>query len=242
MRFINVNAIVSGGAAGIGRATAVRLATEGAQIGIADLDLDGATTVVRTTGGIAVRVDISDVDAVELAVNELAVELGSVDLLVNCAGWDLARPFVHTDSDFWLKVVAVNLVGPIAVTHATLPHMSDGSAIVNVSSDAGRVGSSGEAVYSGAKGRVIAFTKALAREMAHRRIRVNAVAPGPTDTAFLASFDETGKLAEAMTKQTPLKKLATPDDVAAAICFLGSSDAAHITGQVSSVSGDLTMV
>ena len=136
----------------------------------------------------------------------------------------------------------LNLLGPIAVTHAVIPHLSNGSAIVNVSSDAGRVGSSGEAVYSGAKGGVIGFTKALAREMAQRQIRCNVVSPGPTDTAFLSSFDETGNLAKAMTRQTPLRKLATPQDVASAICFLGSSDADHITGQVLSVSGGLTMV
>lgn len=242
MRFKGLNAIVTGGAAGIGRATAVRLAAEGAQVGIIDRNSDGAEVVARETGGISVGLDISDLDAVRPAVNEISAGLGSVDILVNCAGWDVAQPFVDTDSDFWQKVIAINLLGPIAITHATLSHMSDGSVIVNVSSDAGRVGSSGEVIYSGAKGGIIAFTKALARELASRRITCNAVAPGPTDTAFLASFDETGKLAEAMIKQTPLRKLATPDDVAGAICFLASADASHITGQVLSVSGGLTMV
>lgn len=151
-------------------------------------------------------------------------------------------PFHATDPDFWRKVIDINLVGPIALTHALLPFMPHGSAIVNVSSDAGRVGSSGEVVYSGAKGGIIGFSKGLAREVASQQIRVNVVAPGPTDTPFLASFDETGKLAAAMQKQTPLKKLATPGDIAAAIAFLGSSDAGHITGQVLSVSGGLTMV
>jgi len=235
MRFENVNAIVTGAASGIGRATAERLQAEGATVGVLDL----APTDI---GAISVTVDISDVDTVGPAVNELTSELGPVGLLVNCAGWDRAQPFADTDSDFWRKVVAINLLGPMAVTHAVLPQMSEGSAIVNVSSDAGRVGSSGEVVYSGAKGGVIGFTKALAREVARRQIRCNAVAPGPTETPFLASFDETGKLAEAITRQTPLRKLATPDDVAAAICFLGSNDANHITGQVLSVSGGLTMV
>ena len=161
---------------------------------------------------------------------------------MNCAGWDRAQAFTETDPDFWHKVVGINLIGTIAVTHAALGHMPDGSAIVNVASDAGRVGSSGEVVYSAAKGGVIAFSKALAREVARRRIRVNAVAPGPTDTPFLESFDDSGKLAEAMARQTPLRRLATPGDVAAAICFLASDEASHITGQVLSVSGGLTMV
>ncbi len=234
MRFEGINAIVTGGASGIGRATAERLEAEGASVGVLDLaGVDHEPAVV---------VDISNLEAVAWAVDELAEALGSIDLLVNCAGWDRAMPFVNTDSEFWTKVVGINLLGPIAVTHATLNHMPDGGAIVNVASDAGRVGSTGEVVYSGAKGGVIGFTKALAREVSRRQIRVNAIAPGPTDTAFLESFDPSGKLAEAITKQTPLRKLATPEDVAAAICFLGSSDAGHITGQVLSVSGGLTMV
>jgi 2-hydroxycyclohexanecarboxyl-CoA dehydrogenase len=163
-------------------------------------------------------------------------------VLVNCAGWDRAMPFADTDDDFWVRVIDINLLGPIALTHAVLPHLEEGAAIVNVASDAGRVGSSGEVVYSAAKGGVIAFTKALAREVAKRGIRVNAVAPGPTDTPFLTNFDESGRLAEAMIRQTPLRKLATPEDVAEAISFLASPAASHITGQVLSVSGGLTMV
>lgn len=234
MRFEGISAIVTGGASGIGRATVERLSAEGAQVGV--LDLAG------TEHEPAVVVDIADLDAVPWAVGELAEALGSIDLLVNCAGWDRAQPFVETDRAFWEKIVGINLLGPMAVTHAALPLMSDGGAIVNVASDAGRVGSTGEVVYSGAKGGVIGFTKALAREVARRQIRVNAIAPGPTDTALLDSFDPSGQLAEAITKQTPLRKLATPDDVASAICFLGSADAGHITGQVLSVSGGLTMV
>ena len=242
MRFENVNAIVTGAGAGIGKATAVQLANEGARVGIVDIDPDSAEAVASEIGGLSIDLDISDLEAVAPAVNELVSPMGPIGLLVNCAGWDRAQRFTETDPDFWRKVVAINLLGPIAVTHATIPHLSEGSAIVNISSDAGRVGSSGEVVYSGAKGGVIGFTKALAREMAHRQVRCNAVAPGPTDTAFLASFDETGNLAQSMIKQTPLRKLATPEDVASAICFLGSTDASHITGQVLSVSGGLTMV
>ena len=242
MRFEGLRAIVTGAASGIGAATARKLAAEGATVVIMDRDIDGAAHVASDIGGQVSGVDLADVLSIAPACQEASRILGGVDLLVNCAGWDVAMPFADTAPDFWDKVVTINLLGPIAVTHATLPFMPDGSAVVNVSSDAGRVGSSGEVVYSGAKSGVIGFSKALAREVAARQIRVNVVAPGPTDTPFLAGFDETGKLAEAMQRQTPLKKLATPDDVAAAIAFLGSSDAGHITGQVLSVSGGLTMV
>lgn len=234
MRFEGATAIVTGAASGIGKAVAERLTREGASVGIID--------VVGVDQEASVVLDISDLDAVPQGVDRLAATLGSVDILVNCAGWDRAQPFTDTDPRFWNKVVGINLLGPIAVTHAALGYMPDGAAIVNVASDAGRVGSKGEVVYSGAKGGVIGFSKALARETARRRIRVNCVAPGPTDTALLAAFDPSGKLAEAITKQTPLHKLATPEDVAAAICFLASADAGHITGQVLSVSGGLTMV
>lgn len=242
MRFSDVNAVVTGGASGIGRATALALARDGARVSIIDLDADGAISTASETRGEARSIDISDVDAVPGAIREIAEELGDIDVLVNCAGWDRAQPFTETDPDFWHKVVGINLIGTMAVTHAALGHMPDGSAIVNVASDAGRVGSSGEVVYSAAKGGVIAFSKALAREVARRRIRVNAVAPGPTDTPFLESFDDSGQLAAAMARQTPLRRLATPGDVAAAICFLASDEASHITGQVLSVSGGLTMV
>lgn len=242
MRFTNKRSVVTGGASGIGAATARRLAGEGSRVALLDLDQPGAVEVAVSIGGLAAHLDLADLETIPTVVSELVDELGGVDLLVNCAGWDLAMPFEETGLDFWQKVIDINLLGPIALTHAVLPSMPDGSAIVSVSSDAGRVGSSGEVVYSGAKGGIIAFSKALAREVASRQIRVNVVAPGPTDTPFLASFDSTGKLAAAMRKRTPLRKLATAGDVAAAIAFLGSADAGHITGQVLSVSGGLTMV
>ncbi len=242
MRYAEKTAIVTGAASGIGAATVRRLHAEGARVGLIDIDGERARTVAGEVGGAVAELDLRDIPAIPEAVEGLAGELGDIDLLVNCAGWDVATPFVDTDPDFWRKVIEINLLGPIAVTHASLAHMAAGSAIVNVASDAGRVGSSGEVVYSGAKGGIIGFSKALAREVATRQMRVNVVSPGPTDTPFLASFDDSGKLAAAMERHTPLRKLATPDDVAAAISFLGSSEAGHITGQVLSVSGGLTMV
>lgn len=242
MRYEDTRAVVTGAASGIGAATARLLASEGAVVGLIDVDVDGASRVASDVNGVVAGLDLSDFDAIPPAVTELVTEIGRIDLLVNSAGWDRAMPFTETTPEFRRRVIDINLLGPIALIHAALPHMGDGTAIVNVSSDAGRVGSSGEVVYSGAKGGIIGFSKALARETAARRIRVNVVAPGPTETPFLASFDETGKLAAAMERQTPLKKLAKPEDIASAIAFLGSSDAGHITGQVLSVSGGLTMV
>lgn len=242
MRYENKRALVTGAASGIGAATVRQLAQEGALVAALDIDGEGLTDITDDIGGVPAIVDVSDIPTIPAVIKDIIGEIDRVDLLVNCAGWDLAMPFGDTDAEFWRKVIDINLLGPIALTHAVLPYMPDGGAVVNVSSDAGRVGSSGEVVYSGAKGGVIGFSKALAREAAARRIRVNVVAPGPTDTPFLHRFDETGKLAAAMERQTPLKKLATPEDVASAIAFLGSADAGHITGQVLSVSGGLTMV
>lgn len=236
----SATALVTGAASGIGLAVARRLADGGTRVAL--LDVVDASQEAADISGISYQVDLADRELTARAVDRAGTDLGGLDVVVNCAGWDKAMPFVDTDAEFWVRVIDINLLGPIAVTHAALAHLRDDGAIVNVASDAGRVGSSGEVVYSGAKGGVIAFTKALAREVARRGIRVNAVSPGPTDTPFLASFDETGKLAEAMIRQTPLRKLATSEDVAAAVCFLASADAGHITGQVLSVSGGLTMV
>ena len=231
-------ALVTGSSSGIGLATAKRLLDAGYRVGLLDI----APSQIDHADALPFELDLRDLEGVQHTISAAANDLGPFALLINCAGWDQAMPFVETNDAFWKKVIEINLLGPMALTHAALAHFEDGGAIVNVASDAGRVGSSGEVVYSAAKGGVIAFTKALAREVAKRGIRVNAVAPGPTDTPFLRGFDESGKLAEAMIRQTPLGKLATPDDVAAAISFLASPAAGHITGQVLSVSGGLTMV
>lgn len=245
MRFAGKVALVTGGGSGIGRATVDWLWAEGATVAVLDLDPETAAAAGEGERRMAVACDVADITAVREAVAAVSAQLGGIDLLVNCAGWDRIMPFLDTDPDLWERVLAVNLRGPIGVTHTVLPQMIErgSGAVVNVSSDAGRVGSSGEVVYSAAKGGVIAFTKAVAREVARYGIRVNCVAPGPTDTPFLEGFGEdTQKILDAMVRQTPLRRLAQPADVAAAIAFLASDDARHITGQTLSVSGGLTMV
>lgn len=247
MRFEGQIAVVTGGGSGIGRAAVSRLAAEGAAVAALDLDDEAASrATARLDGSIGLRCDVTDAGEVTAAVEEAERSLGPVTVLVNAAGWDRPSRFVDTEPESWDRVLAVNLRGPLLVAHAVLRRMiaaGAGGAVVNVASDAGRVGSSGEVVYSAAKGGVIAFTKAVAREVARHGIRVNAVAPGPTDTPFLRAFTDGAEgLIDAMVRQTPLRRLAEPDDVAAAIAFLASSDARHVTGQVLSVSGGLTMV
>ena len=235
-------ALVTGGGGGIGGAICRRLAEEGARVIVTDLDLDAANAVAGEIGGRAHRLDITRLE--EPA--RLAGEVGPVDVLVNNAGWDRVMPFLETDADFWRKNVGINLLGPIAVTHAFARVMAErGSGrIVNVASDAGRTGSTGETVYAAAKGGIIAFTKSLARELARQGISVNCVCPGPTETAFLEVFKAEGgdRILEAMKRAIPFKRFATTDEIAAAVAFLASDDAAYITGQTLSVSGGLTMM
>ena len=242
--------IVTGGGSGIGRETCKRFAEEGAEVAVFDLNADGAAETVKMiidAGGKASAhiADISDRAAVDAAVAEVE-RGGPIDVLVNNAGWDVAKPFLDTDVALWDKVIAINLYGPLHMHHAVLPGMvANGSGrVVNIASDAGRVGSSGEAVYSACKGGIISFTKTVARELARKGIQLNTVAPGPTDTPLLASFaeGEAGqKIAEGLKRAIPMKRLAQPTDYPGIVCFLASDDAGFITGQVISVSGGLTM-
>jgi 2-hydroxycyclohexanecarboxyl-CoA dehydrogenase len=244
-------AFVTGGASGIGRAIALALARAGARVTVADLNAAGARAVaaeIDAAGGLAAAqpLDITDVAAVDAAVDAAAAQGGRLDVLVNCAGWDKPMPFVETTPEFWERILAINLKGPMACTRAALRHMTrqESGKIISIASDAGRVGSSGEAVYSAAKGGIIAFTKTIAREVARHRINVNCICPGPSDTPlfqneFVASSP---KLAESLKRVIPWGRLGVPDDVAPAVVFLASDEAGFITGQTLSISGGLTMV
>jgi len=243
---------VTGGASGIGRAIALRLAEEGVQPVIFDLNDEGAEAVAeeaRAAGGMAAsrRCDITDYAAVQAAVQATEDQIGPIDFLVNNAGWDLPKNFLDTTPDFWARVVAINLMGPIHMHHAVVARMAARGArrVVNIASDAGRVGSSGEAVYSACKGGIIAFTKTLAREVARSNVTLNTICPGPTDTplfdAFKAASADGAKIAEGLARAIPMRRLARPDDYPGLVAFLLSDDAAYITGQTVSVSGGLTM-
>jgi 2-hydroxycyclohexanecarboxyl-CoA dehydrogenase len=244
-------AIVTGAASGIGRAIAQALAREGARVAVFDVNAAGAAETVAAiaaAGGAARawRVDVTAKPVVDRAVDDVVGVWGALHVLVSNAGWDHPHAFVDTTEEFWDKILGINLKGPIIVTRAALPHMlRQGSGkIVYVASDAGRVGSTGEAVYSAAKGGVIAFTKTIARETARHRINVNCVCPGPSDTPlFRDEFARANpKLAESLTRVIPWGRLGTPEDVAPAVVFLASDDAGFITGQTLSVSGGLTMM
>ena len=251
MRLKDRTAFVTGGASGIGRGIALALAREGARVAVADLNAAGARQTVadiQAAGGVAVAqpLDITQVAAVQSSIDGVAAHWGGLQILVNCAGWDKPMPFVETTPEFWDKILAINLKGPMACTHAALRHMiKQGSGkIISIASDAGRVGSTGEAVYSAAKGGIIALTKTVAREVARHRINVNCICPGPSDTPlFQQEFAATSpKLAESLKRVIPWGRLGVPDDVAPAVVFLASDDAGFITGQTLSVSGGLTMI
>ena len=238
-------AIVTGAGQGIGKAIAGKLATEGATVVVADLDEANAKeTATALPGAVAIRADVTDRRAVQAMVDRVVQQFGRIDVLVNNAGWDKAGPFVDSDEADWQRVVAINLFGTLNCAKAVLPLMAEqgSGSVVNVGSDAGRVGSSGEAVYSAAKGGVIAFTKAAAREMARYQVNVNCICPGPTDTPLFASIGgDNPKLREALTKAIPFRRLAAPEDLANAVAFFASDEASYITGQTLSVSGGLTM-
>ena len=248
MRLRDKVAVVTGAASGIGRAIALAMGAEGARVAVLDLNGDGAATVAHELGGDAHAwaVDVADAARVATVVEEVVARWETVHVLVNCAGWDTPMPFVETTPEFWDKILAINLRGPIACTRAVLPPMiAQGyGKIVSIASDAGRVGSTGEAVYSAAKGGLIAFTKTIARETARHRINVNCVCPGPSDTPlFQKEFaGPSPKLAESLKRVIPWGRLGLPEDIAPAVVFLASDDASYITGQTLSVSGGLTMV
>lgn len=241
-------AIVTGAGGGIGRAICRRLSEEGCTVGVFDIDADAANATAAELGGASVQVvDIADHAAVKAAVDVFEAASGPTDILVNNAGWDKFANFLDTDPALWDKLIDINLRGPLNLHHAVLPGMVDRGQgkVVNIASDAGRVGSSMESVYSACKGGVIAFTKTMAREMARKGICLNAVCPGPTETPLLQGFlgegDAGQKIYEGLKRAIPLKRLGQPDDIPGVVAFLASDDAAYITGQVISVSGGLTM-
>lgn len=237
--------VVTGAGSGIGAAAALGFAKDGYTVAVADIDKGMAQTVAEkiiADGGsaTAVRVDVSDTDSVSAAAAEVIARLGQPSVLVNCAGWDEMMPFVDTEPDFWKRVVAINLVGAIAMTHSLFGSLIETKGrLVNVSSDAGRVGSSGETVYAAAKAGMIGFTKSVAREFARHGVTANCVCPGPINTAFLDKNPP--GLREAVTKAIPMRRVGEPADVWNAIRFFASRDSSYITGQVLSVSGGLTM-
>ena len=248
MRLEGKNAFVTGGASGIGAATARRLAAEGARVAIGDLNEDGAREVAGELDGFSCVLDVSDTASVRAGIAAAVDRLGDIDVLVNNAGTDMFSFFVNTNEELWDFVLGVNLRGVLAVTHAVLPRMQERRAgcIVNVASEAGRVGSQGSAVYSAAKAGVIGFTKAIAREAARYRVRCNAVAPGPIETPLLnaapAVLGEIGeRLKQGMVNSTALGRSGEPEEVAAVIAFLASDDASYVTGQTLNVSGGLSM-
>ena len=239
--------ILTGGASGIGRATALRLADEGCVVGIFDLNAAGAKeTAAACAGGQAMgfKVDIADRAQVAAAMEIFERERGPTDGLANIAGWDTPIAFLDTDDAFWEKIIRINLHGPMMMHHVVVRGMAarGSGRVVNVASDAGRVGSSGESVYSACKGGIIAFTKTLARELARKGVTLNALCPGPTDTPLFENFTNGTNLGDALARAIPLRRIGRPDDYTGTIAFLLSDDAAYMTGQTISVSGGLTMV
>lgn len=241
-------AFVTGGAGGIGSAICRSLADAGHRVVVADLAQDAAAKVAAELDGIGVALDVTDPQSCRAAVSGAEEGLGPVDVLVNCAGWDELKPFVDTDEDFQRRVLEINLGGPMRLTRMVLPGMIERrwGRLVNISSDAGRVGSSAEAVYSGAKGGIIAFAKTVAREVARYGITSNTVCPGPTDTPLLSGIvagdPNADRVIAAMTKAVPMRRLGRPDDIAPAVVYFASEGAGFTTGQTLSVSGGLTMV
>jgi 2-hydroxycyclohexanecarboxyl-CoA dehydrogenase len=246
MDFNGKHVLVTGAASGIGYATARRFAEHGAHVILTDINSTAGeerAASLRAEGIDATffELDITSRAACDAIGQDLTGSIGRLDALINVAGWDISERFMDNTPEYWDKVMAINFMGPVQLTRACLPLLfaAGTSSIVNVSSDAGRVGSSGETVYAGAKGGIIAFSKSLAREVVRNGVRVNCVCPGPTDTPLFRSQPE--KLQAALINAIPMKRLAEPSELAGAILFFASDYASFITGQVLSVSGGLTM-
>jgi len=246
MRLDNKTAVISGAASGIGLATAEAFAEAGAHVLLGDIAEEQGAAAAAAIGAKGrhaefIRLDVTDPASIEAFRREAMKRRGHVDIVANVAGWGKTEPFVQNTPEFWKKLVDLNLMGPIQLTRAFLDNMIERQSgkVITVASDAGRVGSLGETVYSGAKGGAIAFTKALAREMARYNITVNCVCPGPTDTPLMAAVPD--KIKEAFSRVTPMRRLAKPAEVADAILFFASPRSDFVTGQVLSVSGGLTM-
>jgi 2-hydroxycyclohexanecarboxyl-CoA dehydrogenase len=243
-------AIVTGGASGIGEAIVLRLAEEGCKVALFDINQEaGEKVVAAAKGEVAVfKTDITSMDSIEASVTAVESSLGPVWMLVNCAGWDAPSPFLTQGPELWQKIINLNLYGPIymhAVVCKRMAERGEGR-VINIASDAGRVGTSNEAVYSACKGGTIAFTKSMARELSRKNVLVNCVCPGPTDTPAMAAVvgggEEAEKWKDSMARGIPLRRMGQPVDYPGIVAFFGSDDASYITGQTISVSGGLTMV
>jgi len=245
-------AVVTGGGQGIGRALTLRLAQEGCKIAIFDLKPEAGAETAKLAGDVAIvktyAVDVGDYAAVKEAVGRVEAELGPIWALVNNAGWDKPMPFLATDQTLWDKIVRINLFGPLNTHHVVAPLMAERRAgrIINIASDAARVGTSNEAVYSACKGGLISFTKSMARELASKGVLLNAVCPGPTNTPMMAAVlgegEQAVKWKDAMVRGIPLKRMGEPEDYAGIVAFLASDDAAFMTGQTISVAGGMNMI
>lgn len=246
MKFENKTVVVTGAASGIGLAAARSFAETGARVVLTDVNQASGETAaaeLKSVGDVRfIHLDVTDRASADALAAKIEVNFGRLDVLVNAAGWDIIQPFMENTPEYWTKIMALNFMGPVQVTRALLPMLfaSGSGRIVNVASDAGRVGSYGETVYAGAKGGIIAFTKSLAREVVRKQVRVNCICPGPTDTPLFASQPE--KMRDALIGAIPMKRVAKPSEIADAILYFASDRSSFITGQVLSVSGGLTMV
>lgn len=240
-------ALVTGGGRGIGEAICRVLAKAGHTVVVTDINADSARALGKELSGHAYEMDVTSADSVNAACEQINQEVGAPTIVVNNAGWDNLMPFLDTDEAFQNKVIAINYTGPVRVCRAFLPGMvkAGGGRVINIASDAGRIGSALEAIYSGTKGGLIAFSKTLAREFARHQITVNTVCPGITNTPLIQEITATNELAgrgiASIEKSVPLQRMGQPEDIANAVAYLASEGAAYVTGQTLSVSGGISM-